>query len=1145
MLGLPWLIDLPWVQGRLAREANRIMAPAQVRFDHVHTSWLRPTLIDKLVLVDPQGDEIVVSPTARFSWNLWDIVMTRPGTATLTLLQPSVDIERAADGTIDLLESLQPILQDDPDRTILIRVERGKIRFRVEGLREPFLADWGDVAIDLNAAPGPITWKMSLSRTVENTPEGTVRIEGSVSRKKTKEGAPENLSLSLAGSAWPWGYSSDSLAARGAFSGTIDLLQKAERVGLTGDIQLLKLQAEGPALSGDRPQLDKLALQIEVVREGGVWSANGLRLDSALGTLSAMGTLPPTPAREAHLEGSLDLATLSRQIPHTLRLRDDLKFEKGSVQLRADAVGEREGRGLAIRAEAHLTDLAARHGEQLLTFNDPATLSARLHRDAANLSLEQLSVQTPFLKATGQGDLDQGIEVNATVDLEGAHRRLRDWMELGRLELAGQGEIAGRYQRIQDRFDARARMEFKGLKLGGLPVVDYLQRDRAEVKLTAQGAATPSGLPTALHALDVKGEADTERLTLTAARDPKAGVTSVSFEGHTQLVVNQRKQRAEATLASRWDGKAVLLDSLVFTMAPAAGPGGEDLPSEPFRWSGQGRYDVDRDELSIKSVEQDRGAKRGALPITAAEIRAGGLSTRSAAWFDVKLAGELAGLLASADRSREQGYIAGEMAALFQGKQGDEGWELGARVRFRDVSRIDAEGNSKSLAESAGVDARALVANELDRLALRELSVVTPYGRLEGAGRATGLRSSPQLDLKGTLSPDYTALSRLLAENVEPHASISGSPRAWSFAGKLPGSSGQDWLAGVRGEIGINIEQVDIFGMRLGKTALVFRAQDRAMKIDPIDTVLNSGRLHLEPELIKDKHDRSWIHLGSSSGLFDAVVNDEVSHRVLSFAAPVLDQATRVRGQVSVAISDAYLPLDPSLNTQAKVDGDVLFDSVEFMPGPFADQVLSVFRQESRPLLVLRDPVSIRLVGRKVYQEGLVVPVGKVAVLGLEGWIDFDQNLDLVASFAMVPPRQKIPVLSTLLENTQIQVPISGTLKKPRINGDAIGERFKDLGTNLLDKVLGVGANGLNDLLRNRPGRVPPPRDLFPPMEPDEEIPAPPAPGLGGQPDVSKEPAERPGQLTPEQRKQLRDERKQRRQDKRAERRMMRGLPPR
>ena len=261
---------------------------------------------------------------------------------------------------------------------------------------------------------------------------------------------------------------------------------------------------------------------------------------------------------------------------------------------------------------------------------------------------------------------------------------------------------------------------------------------------------------------------------------------------------------------------------------------------------------------------------------------------------------------------------------------------------------------------------------------------------------------------------------------------------------------------------------------------------------------------------------------------------------------------------MSLALSDAYFPLGTGPEVQPKIDGDVLFDAVEFMPGPLADKLIGIFRQERRPLLVLRDPVSVRIVGRTIYQEGLIIPLGNVAAIGIEGTVDFDQNLNLVASFAMAPPRKEIPVLSEILENTQLQVPITGTLKNPRLDGDAIAERFKNMGVE--------HAGHRHRRRRQRPGtdhsrwagsrtESTAPR-LLPAVHPSRcarEPPAPPKPGgratatsleiLASEPipalplclsldnpdDQLDQPPGRPGQLTPQQRQLLREERKARR----------------
>ena len=349
----------------------------------------------------------------------------------------------------------------------------------------------------------------------------------------------------------------------------------------------------------------------------------------------------------------------------------------------------------------------------------------------------------------------------------------------------------------------------------------------------------------------------------------------------------------------------------------------------------------------------------------------------------------------------------------------------------------------------------------------------------------------------------------------------------------------------------MQIDQVDVFGMRLQQTRVVVRVEEGRVLIDPIDSTLNGGRLHLDPELIVDKQGVRWLHLGRTSSLIDAEINDEVSHRVLSYVAPVLDQATRVQGRISLDLVFANVPLGGE-DAQARIEGDVQFDDVEFMPGPLVDDLIGVFRLERRPLMVLRDPISVRILGRKIYQEGLILPVGNVAVIGIDGWVDFDKNLDLLASFAVVPPKQNIPVLSQILESTQLQVPIKGTLDNPKINGDAIKDRFKNMGDALLETALGIGGGGLGRIFQGGGGRPRPEAEVIPPLEgPEDELDA--APGDKPAPvDPLDEPAQAgdaapkgpmfpnlrlPGSLTPEQRQLQREARQQRRLDKRAERR--------
>jgi hypothetical protein len=364
--------------------------------------------------------------------------------------------------------------------------------------------------------------------------------------------------------------------------------------------------------------------------------------------------------------------------------------------------------------------------------------------------------------------------------------------------------------------------------------------------------------------------------------------------------------------------------------------------------------------------------------------------------------------------------------------------------------------------------ADATYAPTSDRLAIGGFAVATPYGRLAGSGIVDTMKAAPRLDMKGTLEPDWARVQSMLVREVEPNARISGRSRGWTLSGPIDRSSERP-LAGLVGELGLQLDALDIFGMRLGATAMVVRADGGKLGVDPIEARLNEGRLHIEPQWVREPDGSFRIKLGASTTLENAVINDEVSHRVLSYAAPVLDGATRVQGRVSIKGIDAEFPLLGAKEAHARVEGNVNFDEVRFMPGPLADELLRLFpnADEDRPLLTLRDPIALRITEGKVYQHGLKVPLAKVGAVALDGSVDFEKNLDLVAKFTLNPPSATDkPALASLLKIARLEVPIRGTLQDPQVDAQAMQERLKSVGSDLLENSVGIGAEGLMKFLQ-------------------------------------------------------------------------------
>jgi hypothetical protein len=351
------------------------------------------------------------------------------------------------------------------------------------------------------------------------------------------------------------------------------------------------------------------------------------------------------------------------------------------------------------------------------------------------------------------------------------------------------------------------------------------------------------------------------------------------------------------------------------------------------------------------------------------------------------------------------------------------------------------------------------------QLDLSKLALTLPFVHVEGAGVVRHTSGTAQLSLEGKLNPDWRALTALLGERVEPNARIAGQPRPWRISASIASLSIRDALETISGEFGVQIDELDVFGMRLGNSAVVARAEQGTFRIDPIDATLNEGTLHVEPKIERDGDGHRWLRLGESSHLDGAVINDEVSHRVLSYAAPVLDGATRVKGRISARLNEATFPIMATPGAGARATGDLILDNVRFVPGRLAGQLLGIFDKEDLPLLTLRDSISVRIEDRKVHQKGMVIAVADVASITLDGSVDFDKNLDLVAGIAMNRSTPIAGVLPPALQNARVDIPIRGTMQNPRIDSRGFRDRLAEMGADLFGNSVEAGLDGLQRLM--------------------------------------------------------------------------------
>ncbi len=361
------------------------------------------------------------------------------------------------------------------------------------------------------------------------------------------------------------------------------------------------------------------------------------------------------------------------------------------------------------------------------------------------------------------------------------------------------------------------------------------------------------------------------------------------------------------------------------------------------------------------------------------------------------------------------------------------------------------------------------------RLDLTDVDLSSRYGAIHATGRFDGLDGPLRYEVSGSIEPAWDALTKLLAERVEPGARLSGEPAPFSLKGT---TQGPDSRPSLELDLGVRLTAADVFGMTLGPTPVSFHARDGGLIVDPIDSTLNEGRIHAEPTIDLNGAGGPVVRLGARSRLTDAAINEQVSRRVLSYVAPVLDQATRASGRVSVELEEATIPFGGDPARHADVKGKVTFQDVEFAPGPLTREMVALVAPAKQPgTLRLAEPVFLSIADGRVNQRGLAIPIGDVTRVEVEGWVDFDKNLGLVATLPVTPAMfGDSPLLGPIVAGTRIRVPIGGTLDSPKLDKTAFKAELADLGKSLLVRGAGVGALELLErLTRPRDPNAPPP----------------------------------------------------------------------
>lgn len=390
-----------------------------------------------------------------------------------------------------------------------------------------------------------------------------------------------------------------------------------------------------------------------------------------------------------------------------------------------------------------------------------------------------------------------------------------------------------------------------------------------------------------------------------------------------------------------------------------------------------------------------------------------------------------------------------------------------------------------------------------DVLELQELTATSSLLRMVAAGRIRQWSKSPEAELSGEVDYDWADVTTKLRPFWGPSVAVAGRDKA-RFAltgplGQLPArlglvpasepgpaivaatdsrpeirltsatrtasSSAGLVPAALAGSARLGWESATLYGLPVGGSELRASLADGVLQFAPLQFPLSEGKFHAVSRIeLNAAPARLAIDRGQ---LLDNVrISPELCRTWLKYVAPLLADATRAEGRFSVQLDGAQVPLTDTERSDAH--GQLTIHSAQIGPGPLAQPLLGLAQQvktvlDGRPfsdsqtsssswLLIPQQTVRVDVEKGRVFHQGLTMTSGDVTIR-TSGSVGLDETLAIMAEVPIRDEWVTDKKYLASLRGTVIQIPVQGTLGKPRLDNRML--------TELSARLVGGAARGV------------------------------------------------------------------------------------
>jgi translocation and assembly module TamB len=1121
-----------WLDGTLAAES-------------VSMGWLSGQRIHGVSIRDRSGSEIASAESVVVGKSLLGLIFDRSNLGVVTIQKPRLLLVARNDRSNleDLLAPLMSGSSSGDAPLMLIQVNDGYVKFVDDSTGKSW--DLAPVVVQATSPrTGQPAWNVAAQARLGDA--------GANAQLAQVMGDAWSTAVSIEADRFPLeplqpivARMFGPLRMTGAMTGKIDMEVAqggAQQKYAFDHVDAIDVHLAAPYFLGEETlDLEHASAHGTAEYAEGLWRFSGLEFESDVGSFSGSGDLRLSefsraslvggklPTTTCDFRGVVELARLSRMLPHTFHLRDGVEFTSG--QANVSLVSKPEGKRRRLEASLTAENVAAISEGRPIGLRSPIRFRAAVLDTAGGWQVERLVAESSFLSADAAGNASQG-ELRFRGNLNRLAEEAEQFFDLGEVELSGeidgmltwQGDGTSAYRVRGEAHLAHFSVAMPGMLpwredeltavFDGQGVAwsdEDIAIERGRLRVASGGdqldfqlqPSTSEGAPAGL-ALELRGDLATwlpRVQTILPLHDLRAAGSIVASGKGTWS-----PERLELTRAN------MQLSEL------AAGGLGFHIREPEVR--GETSLVFDRSAGILKTrdlILQSRTAAMSSEELTLTLTETPSLEGSIAARLNVARA--LASLAEPSIAASSQWTGEMEAEATFQHAAGTTQATLTGQVNdlayatralaadaawhapLRDVAMntpfvTQWEEPLVSFRASAAYDAPR------DLLTLMRLETQAGSSGMVASGKVAEASGRCLVDLSGEVRYDLAAWRDKLQPLMGPSFDVQGAGvkpfdlRGPLFAASASGEKSLVPLA-LTGKGAVAWQRLEWMALPLGPADVSTQLRDSTFFIEPTTIALNHGSLRLAPAIVL-RGDVWHIAHGKGRVIENAVITPEMCRAWIKYISPLVADATAAQGKFSVDVDQAMIPLEAPTTLAAQ--GSLQVQQVTVGPGPLALQLIAIAEQvrdvvegkagidglialassqalpqpagEARTWLELPEQaVPVYVVDGKVHHQQLTMQVRDVTLrtsgaVGLE-----DESLELMCE---IPIRDewlsRRPQLASLKGQT-LKIPIRGTISRPELDLRALPQLGRDLavaaGRGAIQSQIGEALNGGTGALRS------------------------------------------------------------------------------